>query len=259
MLRFYHSFNAALYAATESSGILIDGIFNGKNVGVSDMDPDVYTMILGKKGIFANLSGLLFTHLHPDHFDADLTSHLLSVYPDLSAPGLSRLPGTRQPVSRSELYDLYGTSYAGWTLDTGKEHQIQFEDLSVILLPTRHDGDAFKAVPHQSIVISSGSQSWLIVGDAEVNASLAYETSFYAGNSSFTGVFVNPLQVGSPGGKEFLSLLQAQQTYIYHLPLEQDDIFSYARTAHSLCVSLRREYPNIFLAPHMSYIHPVNP
>ncbi|MBQ6323111.1 MAG: hypothetical protein IJI24_09570 [Lachnospiraceae bacterium] len=274
MLRFYHSFNAALYAATEKAGILIDGIFNGKKVGVSDMDLDVYDMILEKKGIFANLSGVLFTHLHPDHFDADLTERLLSEHPDLRAPGLSHLPalledgqlpgpsgisGDQQQKNRAALYDLYGTSYAGWTLDTKKERQIQFQDLSVMLLPARHDGDAFTAVPHQSMIVSSGIQSWFIAGDAQVSASLAYEASFYANSGSFTGIFINPLQLASPGGREFLSLLPAEQIYIYHLPLPEDDIFSYERTAHSFCVKMSAEFPNICLAGHMSYIRPGSP
>ena len=84
--------NAGLYLAGKRSGLLIDGIHHGEKAGLSAMPPGLFRNLIEKRGDYQLLRGLLFTHLHVDHYDPDLVERMLQkdIRFSLWGPGIMR-------------------------------------------------------------------------------------------------------------------------------------------------------------------------
>ena len=65
----FHAGNAGLFFYRDGTGILIDGIYDGGEVGMSPMPEQWKSDMLQGRGLFERSNGLLFTHLHPDHYN----------------------------------------------------------------------------------------------------------------------------------------------------------------------------------------------
>lgn len=65
----FYSVNSGVYLWDGKSGVLVDGLHHGPEVGFSETPPILCKQLLRQEGLFAHLDGLLFTHLHPDHYD----------------------------------------------------------------------------------------------------------------------------------------------------------------------------------------------
>ena len=80
----FHSVNSGLYFWDGRDGLLIDGIHRGPETGCSSTPPSLRRQLEEGSGLFAHLTGLLFTHLHGDHFDPEGTTRLLALRPELA-------------------------------------------------------------------------------------------------------------------------------------------------------------------------------
>ena len=283
MLQIYHSVNAGLYISSETTGLLIDGIHLGKEVGFSDMPASLFETIRRRQGIFSNLSALVFSHLHPDHFDGERVGQLLREQPFLAAPELKKIPEetaalqqasaggtsvprleyneTTMPATAKNLgrpyaglANIYTGAFLGWSMHADSIRFSQIGDLSVVFIPKPHDGPEFAAVPNHALVISSKTESWFISADAVLDEQLAYTVLPFSVSGTFRGAFINPLQLASPGGKAFLRALSPEEVFIFHLPFTEDDLYSYHMTAHALCRSCAKLFPRISVPAHMSAV-----
>lgn len=69
----FHVGNAGLFFYRNGTGILMDAIYDGSHVGMSPMPQAWIKDMQEKQGLFEKADGLLFTHLHPDHYHEELT------------------------------------------------------------------------------------------------------------------------------------------------------------------------------------------
>ena len=68
-LQIYHSVNEGLYLWNGTSGLLIDGLHRGREIGFSDTSEQYICMMRQGRSFFAKPNDLLFTHIHEDHYD----------------------------------------------------------------------------------------------------------------------------------------------------------------------------------------------
>ena len=89
-LQIYHSVNEGLYLWNGTSGLLIDGLHRGREIGFSDTSEQYICMMRQGRSFFAKPNDLLFTHIHEDHYDQALprekTGHVLAKMKNFIAP-----------------------------------------------------------------------------------------------------------------------------------------------------------------------------
>ena len=111
--------------------------------------------MLQGRGLFERSNGLLFTHLHPDHYNKVLTEQYLE---ELKKQG--------------KRISCYGP---GWehnnvaveALDDGMK-RFRIGTAEIITKRTIHDGEIWRKDLHDSFLIKMGDESFLIAGDAEL-------------------------------------------------------------------------------------------
>ena len=203
----YHTENAGVYLTTPYTGILIDGAHQAEAVGFSPMTEQ--ERILKKEGPFTTLSGLLFTHLHIDHFKAGKVTDILNAHPDLAVwgPGLEK----RRLMEYSE-----------------EEQKIRFRigDFTVFAYKTYHSGELYQTYPHATLLFRNEreGESILVSGDAVFYPEDADRIRKDAGHVDLAFVMIYELIEKS--SLQFLEELDPGRILLYHYPKPEEDTYN---------------------------------
>lgn len=208
----FHAGNAGLFFQKNGTGILVDGIYDGGEVGMSPM-PEKWKMdMLYGEGLFGKTDGLLFTHLHPDHYNRELTEIYLSVLEKQQKPVWCYAPGWEQNnVKQEELGDDMQRFCIGAA--------------EIIVRRTVHDGEIWRNDLHDSMLIKFGEESFFVAGDAELFEKDA--KVFLKYTSEIQIAFVNLYQLNGQTSSACLAAMNPQRVMLYHLPYEEDDTCHY--------------------------------
>lgn len=236
----FHSVNAGLYFCFENTGIWIDGIHDGSGVGMSLMPNRLLEDMEERRGMFKCVSGLVFTHLHEDHFSKEKTEWFWRGALDETA--------VYTPVGYSETIKPEELSGGVRRLYAGKGE--------ILTKKTIHDGAGYQKDPHESVLLRLGGESFYIAGDAVLDINDAQVLGYYGDNMKL--VFLNLYQLGDSCAEEFLQKLGASCVMLYHLPFPEDDRFSYRIMARQImkkrCESLERLGIRVKVPKHMEWI-----
>ena len=234
--KIFHTVNAGLYIQSARAKLLVDGLHKGKAEGCSPVPPPVAAQAAEGTGLFFDLDGLLFTHLHGDHFDEALTRQVLAL------PQQPRLIGAALSPESGH-----------FSLESGALRRYTIKDMELITLPTVHDGEMFAAVPHNSLFVRTGDAAVFVAGDAILGPELAKTLLELNDGNAFQAVFINPMQLLSESGKAFLRALPAGKVFVYHIPFPEDDVYLYGQTAKWAVKACLESFPNLRLAAHMQW------
>ena len=209
--------NAGIYLTDRKTGILVDGLFERYD-GFDTLPVSIETAIMEKQPPFEQLTTLLFTHTHVDHYSAGRVSAYLERYPEteciLPAPADSGCH-TVSIHSGSEHY-VYSTH-------TG------FSKAVVEQLHSKHLMDKGKIVPHTALFLNYAGQCFFFSGDSDpvyLNRYIPQEIlSACCGKT--TMAFVNPFFFPLAPGRRFLENLNPKQIFVYHMPLQVPDPLRY--------------------------------
>ena len=206
--KIYHTENAGLFLMTPHTGILIDGIHGAEKVGFSPMPEKESRQIEEKEGLFEKLDGLLFTHLHVDHFKAKKVTEFLLRRPDTAVWG----PG----LEKRHLHDY-----------TEENGNIRFAigDFRIHAYPTDHSGKLYQKEPHMSLLVRNGQENEAILaaGDAVFYPEQAERIMEDAGKVD--AVFVMFYQLVEESSLQFLEKLDPGRIFLYHCPAPEDDTY----------------------------------
>lgn len=236
-LQIYHTVNAGLYLWNGSSGLLIDALHGGKDVGFSNT-PDRYIRMMQRKdAFFGQINDLLFTHTHEDHYDKELVSEFFKLNPDslIYGPRLDR--SNVQPIQLEQGMGI-----------------LQIRDYTIYVFTTRHDGKAFTDYPHCSYLIETRGELLWIGGDAVLDASLAKKVKNSCKEKRIDKAFVMVYQIESRQGTDFLRELCPENIYLYHLPYHEDDRFHYYRMVDQALRKRRQEKITVALLKLDSFV-----
>lgn len=199
-MKLFHTVNSGWLLRNGPYTILLDAV-HGSIPGLSDLPLDFFDALLDEGEPAPRLCGALFTHKHPDHYDA-AKLHLLMQ--------------ARGPFS---VIDECTPAYPGTAL-------LSLGTFNITRFRTVHDGDAYRDVPHVSYLVSSGDTALLFPGDADMASSnqfakvldtLRPHTSVY--------VFLNPYQLQSQAAWQLINTYGIKDIIVNHLPKEEDDIY----------------------------------
>ena len=233
--KIFHSANAGLYFWDGTLGLLVDGLYRGYSVGFSDLPPSMEHAARSGTGCFARLDGLLFTHLHPDHFDREL-AQLVWRRGDLPvcAPELDHPAGMLRPICA-------GTA------------RLRIQHTYILARASVHDGPLFRDVPHRSYLLHTREENFFLAGDAILEpADAEFFRGYYGGG--ITAAFVNLYQAVSPGGQDFLRRLAPQRIFLYHLPLPKDDRNNFWKLAEQAARDFPRDLPSLTILEQMAWV-----
>lgn len=193
----YYVANAGIYLTDGTSGILVDGLFD-IHEGFDSLPAAIETAILEKQAPFTNISDLIFTHTHEDHYSPVKVSMFQSRYPQ------TKISLPENPIAH----------FSAYTLDT---------------IPTKHLLDKGKQVTHQALFLQYGGKNFFFSGDADpvfLNKTLSPQLrTYFQGNIDIA--FINPFFLSLTPGRRFLDSLAPHQTFVYHMPLQAEDTLRY--------------------------------
>ncbi|MCF0146426.1 MAG: hypothetical protein HUJ73_07550 [Eubacterium sp.] len=202
----YHTENAGILFSSEQTGILIDGIHGGASVGFSPMPENEMEQIEEKEGIFDHLHGLLFTHLHIDHFKAKRVMAFLNQYPDTAIWG----PG----LEKRHLLEYR---------ENGGDVRFRIGDFRFRAYQTDHSGEPYRNEPHLSVLVKNEQTGGnvLVSGDAQFYPELAGRIREENGRVDM--VFVMIYQLIEKSSIQFLKELDPGRVLLYHRPDPAED------------------------------------
>ena len=209
--KIFYTVNAGLHFRTDKARLLVDAIHGGPE-GFTPMPPELLAALAEGTGIYKNPDGLLFTHLHSDHYDAALTGSFLARNPGcaLWGPGLT--------LKHLKDLDLAETRC-----------RFRIGEFQIYAYRTRHTGKTYEEVPHTSLLIknASVSEAFLISGDSTFSPEMAALVKQDAGEDGITGAFINILHMIEPPSREFLLKLAPRRVFLYHRPYTEEDVYHY--------------------------------
>lgn len=239
-LQIFHTVNCGLYLWDGNSGILVDGVHTaGAPAHFSPMPSEMMRWMETRTGLFAHLNGILFTHLHGDHYWETAVNHLT----------------TREKSLPCWMPEMIHLSHA---VDAGTNvRRIQMGTFRILCLETLHDGANYVEEPHNAFLVQSGTASVLIAGDSLFREQdLKLLTKF----APIQNAFFNLYQLSDYGnGPEIVRKLGIKRLFLYHLPFAQDDSENYRVLSFQILKRFPPELPRPVFAPHMSWIDDISP
>lgn len=232
----FHTVNSGVYLWDGAHGILVDGIHTGPEQGWSLMPKALVTQLESHTGLFAHLDGMVFTHLHEDHFSQAGLNTVLKGTPlmEIYGPNLAETSVVTQSVS------------GGLTKFIMAGHPVLAKD-------TVHDGAQFVDAPHQSFFIHVNGETFFFAGDAILTCSDAQGVQdIFEDGVSYA--FCNIMQLISPKAHDFLRKLRPKRIFLYHLPTEEEDRFSYRSLIKNVYKSMPLDLPPVELLAHMAWL-----
>jgi L-ascorbate metabolism protein UlaG (beta-lactamase superfamily) len=214
--------NAGILIDASGCRLLADGLYSDTGHSFSPMPPDIegQLMAVGKPGW---INYLLFTHLHPDHFDAERTNRFISA----NNPERIFLPlggGTHEANGLSVLNAGAGSVIQ--TLDLKKGESVSFDLGGILTLTafcTGHIGKQYADVSNICYLLKAGDKKLLITGDADVIHE-DFSAAFMA--KPIDAILVNPLFFQATQGAALVKELGVRQVILYHIPSEREDIMN---------------------------------
>lgn len=193
--------NCGLFIKYGNTKLIIDAL-NGKCGAFEKIHEATWDMIMNGSGDFSDISGLMYTHLHEDHYSEELNSDFLKKH----SPEVVFIPGRT---------DIAGTCGA-----------FELENMTIEYFKTPHSGKEFSDVSHYVFYISCqddsiGKYSLFITGDADFFSDCELD-ALNGRQPDFA--FINPLHIATRRARELVRSYGAKKVYIYHLPNEHDDI-----------------------------------
>lgn len=201
------------------SKVLLDALHDGKSVGFSSPPDDMLACMMDAQAPFDGVSCLMFTHNHPDHFDAGLVSKYLSANRDTAVllPQACAEQGDMPSV-------LAGLGNAAIVPElAGGAQDYSLCGVGVRAYETRHIpgmSDKYKDIRNYCLLINLHGRKFLFPGDANLDIDF-YES--VAAEHDIDILFTNPLYLNRPRGHRIIKAIGAVHNIITHIPFEEDD------------------------------------
>lgn len=207
--------NAGLLIQYNGYVILLDALQKSENVPFSPLPSDLWRKILSADGQFSKVDALIFTHLHPDHFSAEMTIQYLKQH---TTP-IVLMPKDPSASEFGLIASQTGNHFVPLSSDSPARYVLTPE-ISILSIPTRHIDKRYYDVPHYCYLISFGTKNVLITADIDYT----HETLSILDGIPLDAVFINPLFLSALRfGKFFKGSLNAEHFCTYHIPFPSDD------------------------------------
>lgn len=206
--------SCGLLLEQDEQQLLIDAP-NGELLPFTRCPEDVTRAVLAGEKPFDNLQGVLFTHLHPDHYDTAAVGALL---------GLHRVQAF----------------LPSW--EDAEEVQMTAGAFSVRAVRVPHvPAPKFPEVAQYALLVATGEKSVYITADATPDAERHLQI---LGGCKVDAAFWNSQVLSYPACRAMLSEC-AKWNYIYHMPIDPADVTGIRRKCERNMVRFGNELKNV--------------
>lgn len=230
-LKVLYLYNAGILLSYGNDSILIDGVFDDRNI-FDKMPLGYRETLLRKEMPFENVKGLLFTHCHDDHYDAETVKKFTDKYAD------AEIVAPRLGMDKKLAEECGKFSVGVFDIEYLKTRHIFVGELTC-------DNYVYK--------VSIGNKTVIVTGDTDPESIEKITNVFRKDTDAF---FINAAtflyEMKHP---ETTSLGQVKNLYVYHLPSEGNDDYGYRKATVSIMEKAKRVINNIeFLLENVRYI-----
>lgn len=214
--------NSGILIDNSSVRMLIDGIY-GRNPHFTLPRKDMQKAVFGMNSSYRDIDYLLFTHRHTDHFDAAYTDEYVKnnsvngVYvPEASCVPDSYLEDQRQlKVCRAR------GILNEFVPEPGKPKLFAPEsDITISYYRTEHlDGKSYPVI-NAGILLEISGKRIFFAADSDCSK---HNEEIILGMGRLDCIFVTPLFLVHPAGRDIIKRIRPGRAVIYHLPDEADD------------------------------------
>lgn len=230
----FHPGNAGLLFKNSTTIILVDGIYDGAEVGMSSMTQQWQETINSVNGHLSNINALIFTHTHADHLDLNKVKKYLVTHEGTKVYGVS---------------DTLDTIQINQNPDRMK--QMRVEDAELYVAQTEHDGDWYREDYHESVMIKMGEEIFFIAGDAKLSNE---DTELFLKYTDHVDiVFANLYQLMDAQQLECIWKMNPDCVVLYHLPIPEDDVWNYLPMARQAVKKGKKKGLHIEVMEHMKW------
>ena len=214
--------NCGLYIESEGTSVLVDALFS-KDTPFDSLEPIVEHNIINAAGKFSHIDGILFTHTHPDHFDAGKVSSFMEKHSETkllmpSDEESGRMEAFTEQVPEDRLTLMEGEFWQRKTINIGS--------LKVSYFKTGHI--SYDYSQHYCFLIENNDKAILVTGDTEL---AEFSRMGELSNLNNCTAFFNPIVLGKLDWVKNIAGLKILHMYIYHIPSEKKDSHGYRKMA----------------------------
>ena len=233
--RIYHTVNEGICIKNKDTAVLFDGIHNGTEVGCSDMPIGLLKNLEYGGGLFADLDGIFFTHLHIDHFEkqkaeAYVNSRKVFAY----GPGWEKSNIYIQRINEDVI-------------------KMRIHQMQIFAIRTIHDGERFVNDAHVIYLVDTREDAWVIGGDAILTEHEAQMIRDIA-KHDIAGVFLNVYHILAEKQTGFIRALQPEHVYLYHMPFPEDDVNHLRMIKKAALKTYPADNPEVEELQHMAWV-----
>ena len=211
--------NSGVTVEYKNKKVLIDGVHIQQTKPYYSVSDKTLEKMLLNNEPFNNIDLMLFTHHHPDHFDAYAVNEILK------RNKLTHLVGTPQVLSMLRKQDNYNDELATqiWpmTLDKDNSMIVKLKSVNFEITSLDHDGAEKQRVDNYTYLFEVKNKTFLHLGDAQANMLNFENTTIFKRE---VDVLIVPfIFIGLPEGRKIINRIKPQTVIVSHLPDKKYD------------------------------------
>lgn len=213
--------NAGVVVFHKGIKILLDGLYKDLGENFTDLPKWAWDLMKKGKGELANVTYLLFSHSHYDHYYSPYFNEYMAAN---EVKGIC-FPPLDNTTGLAEAEKKFATKCI--MLDQNNEAILE-QGIKLKVFTTRHIDKQFYHVKNQCFRLDLDGVKLAFLSDVDY-----YEEDF-AKEKDFVAdiAFVTPIFYNHPKGRKILrEVMQVKEIIIYHLPSLEDDRFMYYKMA----------------------------
>lgn len=215
--------NAGILIDTGNYSFIIDGLYSDTGHMFSVLPEDIERDLIEGAGELGSVKYLLFTHLHPDHFDKYKTSLFIKKHKDCRVI----LPISEEDTETMDFLIENQPNIEPLDLEKGQTKRIGLDnETEITAFASGHLGDRYKDIINICYILEAGEKKILITGDADCSFDDFIPA---AGYGRLDAIIVNPLFFQAKQGAEIIRELSPDRLIIYHIPSEENDPYNLRR------------------------------
>lgn len=179
--------------------------------------------IIAGEGIFKDISYILFTHAHKDHYNEQetlnyvLNNRTKAIFALQESGKLKKIKkeAKNKNIEIININDAYK-----------REKEKIFKDVKIKYFRIAHSGKQFRHVNNYGYIINIKGITLLHLGDGDFDKETLGKVLI---DEKIDYAFLNFPYVNLPEGREIINkLIKPKKVFIIHLPFQEDDLYNYA-------------------------------